>query len=78
MLITNIKETPIYREFQTLSQVRTKVTNNAAPAGSTQIQTNRFDQKISNGEWGVVNIPLDRRANPAYEVYRIFIDHIIS
>jgi len=74
MLITNLKELQSYREFQTTASrnlVRTAVMNNVAPAGLTQIQTNRFNQKILNNEWEVVNIPLDRRANPAHGVNRL-------
>ena len=46
MLITNLKELQSYREFQTtasINLVRTAVINNIAPAGLTQIQTNRFN-----------------------------------
>tara|TARA_R110000824_G_scaffold70899_3_gene181711 strand:+ start:1269 stop:2708 length:1440 start_codon:yes stop_codon:yes gene_type:complete len=74
MLITNLKELQSYREFQTIAginQVRTAVVNNVAPAGLTQIQTNRFNQKFLNNEWQVVNTPLDRRANPAHGVNRL-------
>jgi hypothetical protein len=74
MLITNLKELQSYREFQTIASinlVRTAVINNIAPAGLTQIQTNRFNKKFSNNEWEVVNIPLDRRANPAHGVNRL-------
>ena len=73
MLITNLKELQSYREFQTIAginQVRTAVVNNVAPAGLTQIQTNRFNQKFLNNEWQVVNTPLDRRAIPAHGVNR--------
>jgi hypothetical protein len=45
MLVTNLKELQSHREFQTtlsLNLVRTAVINNIAPAGLTQIQTNRF------------------------------------
>jgi hypothetical protein len=73
MLITNLKELQSYREFQTIASinlVRTAVINNVAPAGFTQIQTNR-NQKFSNNEWEVVNIPLDRRANPAHGINRL-------
>ena len=74
MLITNLKELQSYREFQTIAginQVRTAVVNNVAPAGLTQIQTNRFNQKFLNNEWQVVNTPLDRRAIPAHGVNRL-------
>ena len=74
MLITNLKELQSYREFQTIAsinQVRTAVINNVAPAGLTQIQTNRFNQKFLNNEWEVVNTPLDRRANPAHGANRL-------
>ena len=46
MLITNLKELQSYREFQTIASinlVRIAVINNIAPAGLTQIQTNRFN-----------------------------------
>ena len=49
MLITNLKELQSYREFQTtasINLVRTAVINNAAPAGLTPIQTNRFNEKF--------------------------------
>ena len=49
MLITNLKELQSYREFQTtnsINLVRTAIINNIAPAGLTQIQTNRFNQKF--------------------------------
>lgn len=74
MLITNLKELQSYREFQTIAginQVRTAVVNNVAPAGLTQIQTNRFNQKFLNNEWQVVNTPLDRRAIPGHGVNRL-------
>ena len=74
MLITNLKELQSYREFQTtasINLVRTAVINNIAPAGLTQIQTNRFNEKFLNNEWEVVNIPLDRRANPSQGVNRL-------
>ena len=74
MLITNLKELQSYREFQTtasINLVRTAVINNIAPAGLTPIQTNRFYEKFLNNEWQVVNIPLDRRANPAHGVNRL-------
>ena len=74
MLITNLKELQSYREFQTtasINLVRTAVMNNVAPAGLTPIQTNRFNQKFLNNEWELVNIPLDRRANPAHGVNRL-------
>ena len=45
--------------------------NNVAPAGLTQIQTNRFNEMFLNNEWEVVNIPLDRRANPAHGINRL-------
>ena len=51
--------------------MRTAIINNVAPAGLTQIQTNRFNEKFLNNEWQVVNIPLDRRANPAHGVNRL-------
>ena len=51
--------------------MKTAVINNVAPAGLTQIQTNRFNEKFLNNEWQVVNIPLDRRANPAHGVNRL-------
>jgi hypothetical protein len=63
-----------YREFQTtasINLVRTAVINEIAPAGLTQTQTNRFDQKFLNNEWEVVNIPLDRRANSARGIHRL-------
>jgi hypothetical protein len=53
MLITNLKELQSYREFQTtasINLVRTAVINNIAPAGLTQIQTNRFNEKFLNNE----------------------------
>jgi hypothetical protein len=74
MLITNLKELQSYREFQTTAStnlVRTAVIKNVAPAGLTPIQTNRFNKKYLNNEWVVVNIPLDRRANPAHGVNRL-------
>ena len=74
MLITNLKELQSYREFQTtasINLVRTAVINNIAPAGLAPIQTNRFNEKFLNNEWQVVNIPLDRRANPAHGVNRL-------
>ena len=74
MLITNLKELQSYREFQTTASiylVRTAVINNIAPAGLTQIQTNIFNEKFLNNEQEVVNIPLDRRANPAHGVNRL-------
>jgi hypothetical protein len=74
LLITNLKELQSYREFQTIASinlVRTAVINNIAPAGLTQIQTSRFNQKFLNNEWEVVNIPLDRRAKPAHGVNRL-------
>jgi hypothetical protein len=74
MLITNLKELQSYREFQTtasINLVKTAVINNIAPAGSTQIQTNRFNKKFLNNEWEVVHIPLDRRANPTHGVNRL-------
>jgi hypothetical protein len=51
-----IKELKSYREFQTIASinlVRTAVISNVAPAGLTQIQTNRFNQKKLNNEWEV-------------------------
>ena len=74
MLITNLKELQSYREFQTtasINLVKTAIINNVAPAGLTQIQTNRFIEQFLNNEWEVVNIPLDRRANPAHGVNRL-------
>jgi hypothetical protein len=74
MLITNLKELQSYREFQTtasINLVRTAIINNIAPPGLTPIQTNKFNQKILNNEWEVVNIPLDRRADPAHGVNRL-------
>jgi hypothetical protein len=56
VLITDLKELKIYREFQTIASinlVRTAVISNVAPAGLTQIQTNRFNQKKLNNEWEV-------------------------
>ena len=49
ILIKNLKELQSDREFQTtasINLVRTAVINNIAPAGLTQIQTNRLDQKF--------------------------------
>jgi hypothetical protein len=74
MLITNLKELQIYREFQTtasINLVRTAAINNVAQAGLTQIQTNIFNDNFLNNEWEVVNIPLNRRANPAHGVNRL-------
>jgi hypothetical protein len=73
-IITNLKELQSYRVFPTIigiNTVKTSVINNAAPAGLTQNQANRFNQKFLNGEWQVVNIPLDRRANPAKKNNRL-------
>ena len=51
--------------------MKTAVINNVAPAGLKQIQTNRFNQIFLNNEWQVVNIPLDRPANPAHGLNRL-------
>ena len=74
MLITNLKELQSYREFQTtafINLVKTAFINYIAPAGWIQIQTKRFNEKFLNNELEVVNIPLDRRVNPAHGVNRL-------
>jgi len=59
-----------------MNLVRTPVINNAATAALTQIQTHIFNEKFVTIRWKIVNIPLDRRENPAHGVNRLVFKQI--
>ena len=68
-MIRNLKEINAYVEFRTadgINQVRTAVQTNTLPAGSTQLQSDKFNDRFLSGDFIVENVPPTLQGNQEY------------
>jgi len=68
-MIRNLKEINAYVEFRTadgINQVRTAVQTNTLPAGLTQLQSDKFNDRFLSGDFIVENVPPTLQGNQEY------------